>query len=165
MIASSGARLLEPAAVRALVGLLFPLATVVTPNLMEAQALTGLDTEDRHRLAEALVALGARAALVTGGHGSRPVDHLLADGRHLRDPGAAGTTGRPPTAPAAPTRRRWPPASAAATRCRWPPAGPRWSPGRPSSTAWSASAPATARWTRCTSPRSARRTSADRSAV
>ncbi|MDQ1722086.1 MAG: hydroxymethylpyrimidine kinase / phosphomethylpyrimidine kinase / thiamine-phosphate diphosphorylase [Pseudonocardiales bacterium] len=86
MIASSGARLLEPAAVRALVESLFPLATVVTPNLMEAQALTGLATEDRRLLAEALVAMGARAALVTGGHGSRPVDHLLADGRHLEIP-------------------------------------------------------------------------------
>lgn len=86
MIASSGAQLLEPAAVRALVELLFPLATVVTPNLMEAQALTGLATEDRRELAEALVALGAPAALVTGGHGSRPVDHLLADGRHLEIP-------------------------------------------------------------------------------
>ena len=59
---------------------------MVTPNLMEAQALTGLDTEDRRRLAEALVALGAGAALVTGGHGSEPVDHLLADGRHLQIP-------------------------------------------------------------------------------
>ncbi len=86
MIASSGARLLEPAAVDALVGLLFPLATVVTPNLMEAQALTGLDTQDRARLAEALVALGAGAALVTGGHGSEPVDHLLAGGQHLQIP-------------------------------------------------------------------------------
>ena len=86
MVASSGARLLEPAAVQALVELLFPLATVVTPNLMEAQALTGLATEDRQRLAEALVALGARAALVTGGHGSQPVDHLLADGQHLQIP-------------------------------------------------------------------------------
>jgi len=83
MVASSGARLLEPAAVSALVGLLFPLATVITPNLMEAQALTGLDTEDRHRLTEALVAMGAPAALVTGGHGARPVDHLLADGVHF----------------------------------------------------------------------------------
>ena len=82
MIASSGARLLEPDAVDALVEQLFPLASVVTPNLMEAQALTGLDTEDRTRLAEALVAMGAQAALVTGGHGSRPVDHLLAGGRH-----------------------------------------------------------------------------------
>nr|MDQ2838322.1 bifunctional hydroxymethylpyrimidine kinase/phosphomethylpyrimidine kinase [Actinomycetota bacterium] len=86
MIASSGARLLRDDAVDALVGLLFPLATVVTPNLMEAQALTGRDTEDRAELAEALVALGARAALVTGGHGQRPVDHLFADGQHLQIP-------------------------------------------------------------------------------
>ena len=83
MIASSGAQLLEPGAVRALVELLFPLATVVTPNLMEAQALTGLATEDRRRLTEELVAMGAQAALVTGGHGSRSVDHLFAEGRHL----------------------------------------------------------------------------------
>src|ERR1700712_1180086 len=83
MIASSGASLLRPDAVQALVGLLFPLATVVTPNLMEAQALTGLATEDRAKLAEALVAMGAGAALVTGGHGSQPVDHLFAGGQHL----------------------------------------------------------------------------------
>ena len=41
MVASSGATLLEPDAVGALVGRLFPLATVVTPNLLEAMALTG----------------------------------------------------------------------------------------------------------------------------
>ena len=65
---------------------LFPLATVVTPNLPEAQALTGLDTEDRAVLAERLVAMGARAALVTGGHGAIPADHLF-DGRtHLSIP-------------------------------------------------------------------------------
>src|SRR4051812_32949012 len=40
MVASSGAKLLEDDAVEALVGRLFPLATVVTPNLLEAQALT-----------------------------------------------------------------------------------------------------------------------------
>ena len=86
MIASSGARLLRDDAVSALVTRLFPLATVVTPNLMEAQALTGLDTEDRAALAERLVAMGARAALVTGGHGRLPVDHLLADGTHFDIP-------------------------------------------------------------------------------
>lgn len=83
MVASSGARLLQDDAVKSLVTRLFPLATVVTPNLLEAQALTGLATEDRVALSEALVSLGARAALVTGGHGQRPVDHLYADGRHL----------------------------------------------------------------------------------
>jgi hydroxymethylpyrimidine/phosphomethylpyrimidine kinase len=86
MVASSGARLLEDDAVEALVTRLFPLATVVTPNLLEAQALTGLATEDRVELTEALVGLGAPAALVTGGHGQRPVDHLYVEGRHLDIP-------------------------------------------------------------------------------
>ncbi len=89
MVASSGARLLQDDAVESLVSRLFPLATVVTPNLLEAQALTGLATEDRVALTEALVSLGARAALVTGGHGQRPVDHLYADGRAPGHPGAA----------------------------------------------------------------------------
>src|SRR6476661_8791018 len=62
MVASSGAKLLEDDAVDTLVARLFPLATVVTPNLPEAQALTGLDVEDRRALAERLVELGARAA-------------------------------------------------------------------------------------------------------
>src|SRR5881392_3214767 len=53
MVASSGARLLEEDAVEALVGRLFPLAAVVTPNLLEAKALTGLD-ESRRELAERL---------------------------------------------------------------------------------------------------------------
>jgi hydroxymethylpyrimidine/phosphomethylpyrimidine kinase len=79
MLASSGGRLLEEDAVDALVDRLFPLATVVTPNLLEARALTGSDAPPEE-LAEALVGLGARAALVTGGHGEEPVDHLF-DGR------------------------------------------------------------------------------------
>src|SRR5579875_3479058 len=74
MVASSGSRLLLPDAVGALVERLFPLATVVTPNLPEAQALTGMDTEDRAALARRLVAMGAAAALVTGGHGAERAD-------------------------------------------------------------------------------------------
>jgi hydroxymethylpyrimidine/phosphomethylpyrimidine kinase len=82
MVASSGAPLLEDDAVEALVTRLFPLATVVTPNLMEAQALVPDVTEASNRLSlsEALVGLGARAAIVTGGHGEDAVDHLF-DGR------------------------------------------------------------------------------------
>ena len=86
MVASSGAILLLPDAVGTLVSRLFPLATVVTPNLPEAQALTGLATEDRALLAERLVAMGARAALVTGGHGADHVDHLFDGSRHLPIP-------------------------------------------------------------------------------
>jgi hydroxymethylpyrimidine/phosphomethylpyrimidine kinase len=86
MVASSGARLLLPDAVETLIARLFPLASVVTPNLPEAQALTGLATEDRAMLAESLVKLGAPAALVTGGHGAEPVDHLFDGTRHLAIP-------------------------------------------------------------------------------
>ncbi len=83
MVASSGAKLLEDDAVETLVARLFPLATVVTPNLPEAQALTGLDVEDRRALSERLVELGAPAALVTGGHGEHPIDHLFDGERHV----------------------------------------------------------------------------------
>jgi hydroxymethylpyrimidine kinase/phosphomethylpyrimidine kinase len=86
MVASSGSRLLLPDAVSALVRRLFPLATVVTPNLPEAQALTGLRTASRAVLAERLVRLGAAAALVTGGHGDEPVDHLFDGISHLPIP-------------------------------------------------------------------------------
>jgi hydroxymethylpyrimidine/phosphomethylpyrimidine kinase len=65
---------------------LIPLAALVTPNLAEASALTGLDVSDRRGMAaagQAIVAMGAGAALVTGGHlpGDLVVDCLVADGR------------------------------------------------------------------------------------
>ena len=87
MVASSGARLLQDDAVEALVSRLFPLATVITPNLMEAQALTGEGTGlSLSLLAEGLHDLGAPAVIVTGGHGDRHVDHLF-DGRdHVEIP-------------------------------------------------------------------------------
>jgi hydroxymethylpyrimidine/phosphomethylpyrimidine kinase len=85
MVASSGAQLLEDDAVEVLVGRLFPLATVVTPNLLEAQALTGSDARPAE-LAEALVGLGAPAALVTGGHGEEAADHLFDGTQHVEIP-------------------------------------------------------------------------------
>jgi hydroxymethylpyrimidine/phosphomethylpyrimidine kinase len=84
MVASSGAKLLEDDAVDALTGRLFPLASVVTPNLMEARALVGEGT--RRELAERLVELGAAAAVVTGGHGGDAVDHLFDGRRHIEIP-------------------------------------------------------------------------------
>ena len=85
MVASSGAKLLQDDAVQALVARLFPLATVVTPNLPEAEALTG-STGSRRELAERLHELGAPAVVVTGGHGAEPVDHLFDGQAHVEIP-------------------------------------------------------------------------------
>jgi hydroxymethylpyrimidine/phosphomethylpyrimidine kinase len=86
LIASSGAQLLQDDAVETLVRRLFPLATVVTPNLPEAETLTGAAGASRRELAERLVELGASAALVTGGHGDTPVDHLFDGSEHVELP-------------------------------------------------------------------------------
>ena len=85
MVASSGAKLLQDDAVETLVSRLFPLATVVTPNLQEAEALAGLSAP-RRELAERIHALGASAVIVTGGHGAEAVDHLFDGERHFELP-------------------------------------------------------------------------------
>jgi hydroxymethylpyrimidine/phosphomethylpyrimidine kinase len=82
MIATSGARLLKPEAVKALVGELLPLATVTTPNLDEAVVLAG-KPGPRRELAERIHALGPAAVIVTGGHGEKPVDHLFDGHEHI----------------------------------------------------------------------------------
>ena len=86
LIASSGAQLLQDDAVETLIRRLFPLATVVTPNLLEAETLTGMRGASRRELAERLVELGAAAALVTGGHGDTAVDHLFDGKVHVELP-------------------------------------------------------------------------------
>ena len=71
MVAKGGARLLHDDAVAALRQRLLPLAAVVTPNLPEAAVLLGRPVEsleDRRQAARDLVAMGARAAVVKGGH-------------------------------------------------------------------------------------------------
>ncbi len=85
MVASSGAQLLEDDAVEALVNRLFPLATVVTPNLLEARALAG-GGGSRAELAERLHELGAPAVIVTGGHGDDAIDHLFDGVTHVEIP-------------------------------------------------------------------------------
>ena len=85
MLASSGARLLQDDAVTTLVARLFPLATVVTPNLNEAEALAG-KAGSRSELAERIHELGAATVIVTGGHGPEPVDHLFDGERHVEIP-------------------------------------------------------------------------------
>ncbi len=84
LAATAGQRLADDTLLPALRDRLLPLATVVTPNLTEAAALTGRPVHDVGEMrdaARALVDLGARAALVTGGHlPGDPCDVLLADG-------------------------------------------------------------------------------------
>ena len=71
MIAKGGATLLKPEATETLIKRLLPLATVVTPNAMEAEAISGVKIgtlEDGRRAAEKIIALGPKAVVVKGGH-------------------------------------------------------------------------------------------------
>jgi hydroxymethylpyrimidine/phosphomethylpyrimidine kinase len=83
MIAKSGDRLLAEDAVDALRRLLLPLAEIVTPNLPEAEVLAGRPIDsmaDRLSAARAILALGAQAVVVKGGHADGdPVVDLLVD--------------------------------------------------------------------------------------
>jgi len=89
MVAKGGAQLLEDTAVGALKRELIPRAALVTPNVPEAEALTGItieNTDDQIKAGEALLSLGADAALVKGGHmqGDQITDVLVtADGSKL----------------------------------------------------------------------------------
>lgn len=100
MVATSGARLLEPAALDALRARLLPLATLVTPNLPEAELLLGSSIGDRsgmHQACTMLLEQGARAVLLKGGHlptgpmeGGRTADggevfDLFSDGHEWRE--------------------------------------------------------------------------------
>ena len=89
MTAKGGAALLATDAMDAVRRLMVPRARLLTPNVPEAEALTGLgitNLDDQRRAGEALLALGARAVLMKGGHlhGERVTDLLLTpDGETL----------------------------------------------------------------------------------
>ncbi|HMB57750.1 MAG TPA: bifunctional hydroxymethylpyrimidine kinase/phosphomethylpyrimidine kinase [Arenimonas sp.] len=89
MVASSGARLLDPAALDALRTRLLPLATVITPNIPEAELLLGHvieSDEDAEAALVELLALDARAVLLKGGHLKGPeMTDRLDDGHHLHE--------------------------------------------------------------------------------
>jgi hydroxymethylpyrimidine/phosphomethylpyrimidine kinase len=81
MVAKGGARLLDDDAVAVLRARLMPLATVVTPNVLEAEALLGRSIRslaDLRSAARELVDAGVRAALVKGGHLPGPPIDVLA---------------------------------------------------------------------------------------
>ena len=89
MIAKSGDQLLAETAVETIRTRLLPMAAVVTPNRMEAEVLTGYAVVTRQHARDAarrLVAMGARAAVVKGGHFDEPdVVDLLYDGRDFHE--------------------------------------------------------------------------------
>lgn len=73
MIAKGGASLLQQEAVEALKIHLLPLAFLVTPNIPEAQALTGIaitDSDSRRRAAQRILSMGAESVVIKGGHGT-----------------------------------------------------------------------------------------------
>lgn len=89
MVASSGDRLLTAPAESAVREALLPLAAVVTPNLHEAEILTGSpvrSSADMEQAGRTLITLGARAALIKGGHleGAEVIDVLVEAGSTRR---------------------------------------------------------------------------------
>lgn len=86
MVAKGGATLLRDEAIGALRTRLLPLATVVTPNLPEAEVLLGRRIStlaERRQAARDLVALGPRAAVVKGGHAEQDAIDVFCDGSQL----------------------------------------------------------------------------------
>lgn len=90
MVAKSGAPLLKPEAMDALKARLLPLATVITPNLHEAKALTGMDIrslDDMREAAKRLKEVGPMFIVVKGGHleGSDKAVDILYDGEKFTE--------------------------------------------------------------------------------
>jgi hydroxymethylpyrimidine/phosphomethylpyrimidine kinase len=88
MISKHGAPLLPEAATAVIRGELLPRATLVTPNVPEAEALTSLTIrtlDDMRRAACAILAMGAKAVLIKGGHLEGDATDILFDGSEWRD--------------------------------------------------------------------------------
>ena len=88
MVAKSGDPLLEKTAIETLRSRLVPAASVITPNIPEAEALTGVnitsDSEAR-AAAEKLVGMGAKSVVIKGGHRKGPAVDLFYDGSQFRE--------------------------------------------------------------------------------
>jgi hydroxymethylpyrimidine/phosphomethylpyrimidine kinase len=87
MAATSGDLLVKKSAVQTFRAQLIPLATVVTPNLFEANELTGLtigNARDMRRAAQRIVDMGAQSVMIKGGHRRGPATDLFFDGKKFR---------------------------------------------------------------------------------
>lgn len=88
MISKNGIRLLKRGAEKVLIEKLLPLAAVVTPNLPEAESLSGMkiaSIKDSKKAAAKILSLGSKSVVIKGGHSEgAPID-LFYDGREFRE--------------------------------------------------------------------------------
>lgn len=87
LAASSGTRLVDDAGIGVLRERLIPMASVLTPNVPEASALTGteiLEVNDMRRAADQLHEMGAKAVVITGGHLEKAIDLLSLKGQYAQ---------------------------------------------------------------------------------
>ncbi|HWQ29703.1 MAG TPA: bifunctional hydroxymethylpyrimidine kinase/phosphomethylpyrimidine kinase [Negativicutes bacterium] len=87
MVSKSGCHLLQPEAKAALASILLPLAAVVTPNIPEAEVLTGMkiySVEDMKKASKKIMELGPGNVLLKGGHLDADATDLLYDGKDFR---------------------------------------------------------------------------------
>ncbi|MDS1029265.1 bifunctional hydroxymethylpyrimidine kinase/phosphomethylpyrimidine kinase [Bacillota bacterium LX-D] len=86
MVSKSGCHLLRPESKQALIERLFPLALIVTPNLYEAQVITGEEittVADMEKAAQAIQQLGAKNVVVKGGHLTGDAVDVFYDGKNF----------------------------------------------------------------------------------
>jgi len=88
MYAKNGSPLMEEAAIGTLIETVVPCADVVTPNIPEAEKMTGMtiiDTDDMRAAARTIHGMGCRAVVVKGGHGSGDAIDVLFDGKNFSE--------------------------------------------------------------------------------
>lgn len=88
MVAKGGSALIRPEAVQCLIDNLVPLALLITPNLPEAEVLSGVSissSDDIREAASIIHRLGARNVLIKGGHGQGDATDILFDGKRFHE--------------------------------------------------------------------------------
>lgn len=86
MYAKNGCPLMEPAAIKTLIGTVIPLADVLTPNIPEAEKIAGgriKSLADMEEAAKAIHTMGCRAVVVKGGHAAGNAVDVLFDGKEI----------------------------------------------------------------------------------
>lgn len=80
MVATSGAKLINDEAIYSLTTKLFPLATIITPNILEAQIIANMHIKNKNDMEKAgsiIAKLGAKSVLIKGGHAINDANDLL----------------------------------------------------------------------------------------